>query len=225
MCDSLHRLKSKKSSSMKCWNVSCLVPFDPRSYYSVQTTEWKSYPRYGSSQDLSPLELRPNLYYLNGIEWAGSAMEMSSVAAKNIALLAYHRWNRQADLVDQKDLMHRIKTELWPRRLRAKVFVRSLISVTAFVGAEVNCLDSAFLTWTVKKAAVVFDAVKKDRLKVYVDVNSIRQDGDTERGVTAGVTGVKRQEEEQGEGNKQATFWSLKEPKLSCHVELLSYFV
>ncbi|CAG5872491.1 unnamed protein product [Menidia menidia] len=85
---------------------------EPRSYYSVQVTEWQAYPHYGSSQDLPPVELHPNLYYLNGIEWAGSAMEMSSVAAKNIALLAYHRWNRQTDMVDQKDLMHRIKTEL-----------------------------------------------------------------------------------------------------------------
>ncbi|XP_076024763.1 prenylcysteine oxidase 1-like [Genypterus blacodes] len=83
-----------------------------RSYYSVQVTEWQAYPRYGSSQGLPSVELHTNLYYLNGIEWAGSAMEMSSVAAKNIALLAYHRWNRQTDMVDQKDLMHRIKTEL-----------------------------------------------------------------------------------------------------------------
>ncbi|XP_045894726.1 prenylcysteine oxidase-like isoform X2 [Micropterus dolomieu] len=83
-----------------------------RSYYSVQVTEWQAYPCYGSSQGLPPVELHPNLYYLNGIELAGSAMEMSSVAAKNIALLAYHRWNRQTDMVDQKDLMHRIKTEL-----------------------------------------------------------------------------------------------------------------
>ncbi|CAI5643175.1 unnamed protein product [Oreochromis niloticus] len=83
-----------------------------RSYYSVQVTEWQAYPRYSSSQRLPPVELHPNLYYLNGIEWAGSAMEMSSVAAKNIALLAYHRWNRQTDMVDQRDLVHRIKTEL-----------------------------------------------------------------------------------------------------------------
>lgn len=88
------------------------VPLNLRSYYSVQVTEWQAYPHYGSSQVLPPVELHPNLYYLNGIELAGSAMEMSSVAAKNIALLAYHRWNRQTDMVDQKDLMHRIKTEL-----------------------------------------------------------------------------------------------------------------
>ncbi|KAM3600872.1 uncharacterized protein V6R79_003947 [Siganus canaliculatus] len=83
-----------------------------RSYYSVQVTEWQAYPCYASSQGLPAVELHPNLYYLNGIELAGSAMEMSSVAAKNIALLAYHRWNRQTDMVDQRDLMHRIKTEL-----------------------------------------------------------------------------------------------------------------
>jgi len=99
-----------------CLNNAFFFCFPPplgcRSYYSVQVTEWQAYPHYGSSQDLPPVELHPNLYYLNGIEWAGSAMEMSSVAAKNIALLAYHRWSRQTDMVDQKDLMHRIKTEL-----------------------------------------------------------------------------------------------------------------
>lgn len=83
-----------------------------RSYYSVQVTEWQAYPCYSSHQRLPPVELHPNLYYLNGIESVASAMEMSSVAAKNIALLAYHRWNRQTDMVDQRDLMHRIKTEL-----------------------------------------------------------------------------------------------------------------
>lgn len=83
-----------------------------RSYYSVQVTEWQAYPSYSSSPRLPPVELHPNLYYLNGMEWAASAMEMSAVAAKNIALLAHHRWSRQTDMVDQKDLMHRIKTEL-----------------------------------------------------------------------------------------------------------------
>lgn len=96
--------------SPECDFYGCF--FASRSYYSVQVTEWQAYPHYASSQGLPPVELHPNLYYLNGIEWAGSAMEMSSVAAKNIALLAYHRWNKQTDMVDQRDLMHRIKTEL-----------------------------------------------------------------------------------------------------------------
>ncbi|XP_062867520.1 prenylcysteine oxidase-like [Trichomycterus rosablanca] len=83
-----------------------------KSYYSVQVTEWQAYPQYGSSQEMPPMILHDNLYYLNGIEWAASAMEMSSVAAKNIALLAYHRWTRQLEMIDQKDLMHKIKMEL-----------------------------------------------------------------------------------------------------------------
>lgn len=83
-----------------------------KSYYSVQVTEWKAYPGYGSSQEMPPMILHDSLYYLNGIEWAASAMEMSSMAAKNIALLAYHRWCRQLEMIDQKDLIHKIKTEL-----------------------------------------------------------------------------------------------------------------
>ncbi|XP_023654471.1 prenylcysteine oxidase 1-like [Paramormyrops kingsleyae] len=83
-----------------------------KSYYSVQVRDWQAYPHYGSTQGLPPVILHENLYYLNGMEWAGSAMEMSSVAAKNIALLAYHRWNRQLEMIDQKDLMHKIKAEL-----------------------------------------------------------------------------------------------------------------
>ncbi|XP_077360833.1 prenylcysteine oxidase 1-like [Festucalex cinctus] len=85
-----------------------------RSYYSAQATEWQAYPRYGSAAGsaLPPVELRPHLYYLNGIEWAGSAMEMSAVAAKNVALLAYHRWNGRGLKVDRKDLLRAIKTEL-----------------------------------------------------------------------------------------------------------------
>lgn len=79
----------------------------------MQVTDWLAYPHYGSTQGLPPVVLHENLYFLNGIEWAGSAMEMSSVAAKNIALLAYHRWNRQLEMIDQKDLMHKVKTELW----------------------------------------------------------------------------------------------------------------
>ncbi|XP_061606902.1 prenylcysteine oxidase-like isoform X1 [Phyllopteryx taeniolatus] len=82
-----------------------------RSYYSAQATEQRAYPRYGDAAP-PPVELRPHLYYLNGVERAGGAVEMSAVAAKNVALLAYHRWNGRTLQVDRKDLMHKIKTEL-----------------------------------------------------------------------------------------------------------------
>lgn len=94
--------------------LTCFPAAPGRSYYSAQATEWRVYPRYGSAAGatLPPVELRPHLYYLNGIEWAGSAMEMSAVAAKNIALLAYHRWNGRSLQVNREDLLRAIKTEL-----------------------------------------------------------------------------------------------------------------
>ncbi|XP_051870658.1 prenylcysteine oxidase-like [Pristis pectinata] len=83
-----------------------------RSYYSVQVTDWLAYPQYNSGKGIPPIILHDNVYYLNGVEWTASAIEMSAIAAKNIALLAYSRWNQHLDMIDQKDLVHKIKTEL-----------------------------------------------------------------------------------------------------------------
>ncbi|XP_078406711.1 prenylcysteine oxidase 1-like [Cetorhinus maximus] len=83
-----------------------------RSYYSVQVTDWLAYPLYTSVKEIPPIILHDNLYYLNGIEWTASSMEMSAIAAKNIALLGYNRWHQKLDKIDQKDLVHKIKTEL-----------------------------------------------------------------------------------------------------------------
>ncbi|XP_067899050.1 prenylcysteine oxidase-like isoform X2 [Heterodontus francisci] len=82
------------------------------SYYSVQVTDWLAYPQYVSVKGIPPIILHDNLYYLNGMEWTASAMEICTIAAKNVALLAYNRWNQQLDKIDQKDLVHKIKTEL-----------------------------------------------------------------------------------------------------------------
>lgn len=83
-----------------------------RSYYSVQVTEWQAYPSYESSKTLPPIILQESLYYLNSVEWVASSMEMAAVAAKNVALLAYNFWYHDIDKIDQKDLMHKVKTEL-----------------------------------------------------------------------------------------------------------------
>lgn len=54
--------------------------------------QWLAYPHYDSDQQLGDFELHPGLYHLNAIEWAGSAMEMSNIGAKNVALLALKHW-------------------------------------------------------------------------------------------------------------------------------------
>uniref|UniRef100_A0A8B9EL83 Prenylcysteine oxidase 1 n=1 Tax=Anser cygnoides TaxID=8845 RepID=A0A8B9EL83_ANSCY len=82
------------------------------SYDSVKVKKWLAYPHYSPPEKCPPIVLHDKLYYLNGIEWAASAMEMSAIAAKNAALLAYHRWYGNAEMIDQEDLYEKLKTEL-----------------------------------------------------------------------------------------------------------------
>nr|KAF6430035.1 prenylcysteine oxidase 1 [Molossus molossus] len=79
--------------------------------YSVKQ-QWLAYPHYKPPEKCPSIILHDRLYYLNGIECAASAMEMSAIAAHNAALLAYHRWYEHTDMIDQEDLYEKLKTEL-----------------------------------------------------------------------------------------------------------------
>ncbi|KAM8784666.1 prenylcysteine oxidase 1 [Rhynchonycteris naso] len=79
--------------------------------YAVKQ-KWLAYPFYKPPEKCPSIILHDRLYYLNGIECAASAMEMSAIAAHNAALLAYHRWNGHTDMIDQEDLYEKLKTEL-----------------------------------------------------------------------------------------------------------------
>ncbi|KAG8518717.1 Prenylcysteine oxidase [Galemys pyrenaicus] len=82
------------------------------SYDFAVKQPWLAYPHYKPPQKCPSIILHDRLYYLNGIECAASAMEMSAIAAHNAALLAYHRWNGHTDMIDQEDLYEKLKTEL-----------------------------------------------------------------------------------------------------------------
>ncbi|NXO46744.1 PCYOX oxidase, partial [Locustella ochotensis] len=82
------------------------------SYDSVQVKPWLAYPEYRAPEKLPPIVLHEQLYYLNGLERAASAMEMSALAARNAALLAFHRWHGHSASIDQEDLHEKLKTEL-----------------------------------------------------------------------------------------------------------------
>ncbi|KAB0338487.1 hypothetical protein FD754_024542 [Muntiacus muntjak] len=79
--------------------------------YAVKQS-WLAYPHYTPPEKCPSIILHDRLYYLNGIEFAASAMEMSAIAGYNAALLAYHRWNGNTHMIDQEDLYERLKTEL-----------------------------------------------------------------------------------------------------------------
>ena len=59
-------------------------------FLSRRTTvskSWHAYPKYKPGQSFPPVILEDKLIYINAIEWAASAMEMSLISAKNAALL------------------------------------------------------------------------------------------------------------------------------------------
>jgi len=60
--------------------------------HSVNVTDWLAYPSYTITDDLSSFQLSPGLFYTSRIEWAASAMEMSVMAARNVANLAASYW-------------------------------------------------------------------------------------------------------------------------------------
>ena len=79
----------------------------PRNIKFTHVKPWLAYPEYTTHDDLTSFQLAPGLcltfqfkclaltistfqglFYLNRMEWAASAMEMSVISAKNIANLA-----------------------------------------------------------------------------------------------------------------------------------------
>lgn len=59
----------------------------------VKIKDWLAYPHYTSNLRSDKFILHNNLYHLNALEWTASAMEMSVIGAKNVALLLYNNWN------------------------------------------------------------------------------------------------------------------------------------
>lgn len=112
--------KPAPASCKKVWKVFSPEPLNQEqmknmflSWDSVSETRWLAYPAYSPPQRKTPpFILHKRLYYLNAVEWAASAMEMSAISARNLALLAHHRWHNQDSKIDQEDLHTRLRGEL-----------------------------------------------------------------------------------------------------------------
>lgn len=108
-----------KASDIKVWKVFSPEPLTDEqlrllfeSYHAVIVKNWLAYPKYSPPEKIPPIILHGGIYYVNGIELAASAMEMSAISAKNVALLSYHRWYGKDGQIDQEDLAERLKSEL-----------------------------------------------------------------------------------------------------------------
>ncbi|XP_076613399.1 prenylcysteine oxidase 1 [Chaetodon auriga] len=112
--------KRPPASQAKVWKVFSPEPLSQKqlqdiflSWDSVSETKWLAYPSYRPPQrQTPPFILHNRMYYLNAVEWAASAMEMSAISARNVALLAHHRWHQQVSKIDQEDLHTRLRGEL-----------------------------------------------------------------------------------------------------------------
>ncbi|XP_015586436.1 prenylcysteine oxidase [Cephus cinctus] len=58
----------------------------------VKEVKWKAYPHYGATLRNDNFKLYDLVYQTNAIEWAASAMEMSAIAGRNVAILAYNEY-------------------------------------------------------------------------------------------------------------------------------------
>ena len=69
----------------------------------VRQEDWLAYPKYSTDNDYSGFQLSPGLFYINRIEWAASAMEMSVIGAKNVGNLVnlYLNKSSQTDTEDR----------------------------------------------------------------------------------------------------------------------------
>lgn len=97
-----------KSNEESVYKVFSQKPLNKESveklFESVNTVKekvWLAYPHYKPPEKFVPFILHPGFYYTNAIELSASAMEMSAIAAKNIALLIFNSWKNAADKIDQ----------------------------------------------------------------------------------------------------------------------------
>ncbi|XP_076754653.1 prenylcysteine oxidase 1 [Xylocopa sonorina] len=61
-------------------------------FSNIQETKqiiWKAYPEYSTEVREANFKLHNALYHVNAIEWTASAMEMSAISGRNVALLAH----------------------------------------------------------------------------------------------------------------------------------------
>ena len=70
------------------------------SVQSLVEEDWLAYPTYSTQDDFSTFQPSPGLFYINRIEWAASAMEMSVIGAKNVVNLVKMYLNKSVDPLD-----------------------------------------------------------------------------------------------------------------------------
>ena len=78
----------------------------------MSVTNWLAYPSSTVSDDLTNFQVSPGMFYTSRIEWAASAMEMSVIAAKNIANMVAEYLDKDQEGLRKGDVVDGLKLEL-----------------------------------------------------------------------------------------------------------------
>ena len=82
------------------------------SVLAVREEDWLAYPLYSTQDDFSTFQPSPGLFYINRIEWAASAMEMSVIGARNVVNLVTMYFNNSGSVDSPDDSLHPARSEL-----------------------------------------------------------------------------------------------------------------
>ncbi|XP_076162493.1 prenylcysteine oxidase 1-like [Ptiloglossa arizonensis] len=61
----------------------------------VKEITWNAHPEYSTEVHEAKFKLHNALYYVNAIEWVASAMEMSAISGRNVAILAHEEFSQK----------------------------------------------------------------------------------------------------------------------------------
>ncbi|XP_044007427.1 prenylcysteine oxidase-like isoform X2 [Aphidius gifuensis] len=101
---SISRLETVKGTVSDVWKIFSKTSLERQvinkifsEVVYVKEVKWKAYPQYNTRQRSDRFCLHDGLYYINAIEWAASAMEMSAIGGRNVAILAHKNYMKTCD--------------------------------------------------------------------------------------------------------------------------------
>ncbi|XP_011501304.1 PREDICTED: prenylcysteine oxidase-like [Ceratosolen solmsi marchali] len=97
----LTSVNGKRDKGVQVWKVfsrqklnSTIINKMFSKVHKVKEIKWKAYPQYSSAMRFDKFKVDDFMYYVNAIEWAASAMEMSAISGRNAAILAFTDYKR-----------------------------------------------------------------------------------------------------------------------------------
>ncbi|XP_044577912.1 prenylcysteine oxidase-like [Cotesia glomerata] len=120
---SIGRLTTVEGNNSDVWKIFSRKPVEKNlinkvflEVNEIKEIKWKAYPKYSTMESSNNFKLFDSLYHVNAIEWAASAMEMSAIGGRNIAILVHNDYKKKCNISQASGLKKR-KNEPTSREL------------------------------------------------------------------------------------------------------------